>query len=136
MIALDWDPSARKLRQFAAVAGVLLGWMALAAHLRGESSLRQALPLALALAVAAVASVRPKALRLPFIALSYAVYPIGFVVSNAVLLVVFYGVITPLGAMARWMAADPLNLRGAPGVQTYWRERRRGREKTSYLRQA
>jgi len=136
MTALDWNPSPRKLRQFAAVAVVFLVGMAWLAHLRGRSELAQALPLALAAIAAVLALVRPTALRLVYVLLSLAVFPIGFVMSHLILLVVFYGVITPLGVLSRLARSDLLSLRPDATAHTFWRERHRPRDKASYLRQA
>jgi hypothetical protein len=136
MTALDWNPSPRKLRQFGVVALAVLTGMAAVAHLRGRSELAQWLPLGLGAVAGLLALARPTALRMVYVLLSLAVFPIGFVVSHVILLVVFYGVITPLGAMARLARSDLLSLRSDPTARTFWRERRRPRDKASYLRQA
>ena len=107
MTALDWNPSPRKLRQFGVVALAVLTGMAVVAHLRGRSELAQWLPLGLGAVAGLLALARPTALRMVYVLLSLAVFPIGFVVSHLILLVVFYGVITPLGALARLAALRP-----------------------------
>jgi hypothetical protein len=136
MIGLDWNPSSRTLRQFAVVAFLFLVGAAALAHLRGKGWLAQALPLALGVLAPIFGWLRPQALRLLFVLLSVAVYPIGFVLSHVVLLILFYGVITPLGALGRLARSDPLSLRRKQTLQSYWVERRRPRDKASYLRQA
>jgi hypothetical protein len=136
MIALDWNPSARTLRQFAAVAFLFLTGAAALAHERGGGWPAQVLLLGLGIAVGCVGSLRPAALRLPYLLLSLAVYPAGLVVSHLVLLVLFYGVITPLGALGRIVRPDPLELRRRGSGHSYWRARRRPLDKSSYLRQA
>jgi hypothetical protein len=136
MIALDWNPSARTLRQFAAVALVVLAGMAVIGYLRGGGAPALALPLGLGIAAGVLGWIRPQALRLVFVLLSLAVYPIGFVISHFILLILFYGVITPLGVLGRIARSDPLNLRRERTSTSYWRERRPPRDKASYLRQA
>jgi hypothetical protein len=136
MTALDWDPSPRTLRQFGVIALVLLAAMAALAHLRGRSELAQWLPLGLAAVAGLLALARPTALRLVYVLLSIAVFPIGFVVSHAILLLVFYGVITPLGVLSRLGRSDLLSLRSDPAARSFWRERHRPHDKASYLRQA
>ena len=136
MIAVDWQPSTRTLRQFAAVALVVLAGVAVVGQLRGGGALTLALPLGLGLAVGIAGWLRPQALRLSFVLLSLAVYPLGFVVSHLILLVLFYGVVTPLGVLARLAGSDPLNLRPERTAVSFWRQRQRPRGKTSYLRQA
>src|SRR5262249_54077198 len=127
--ALDWNPSPRKLRQFAAVAVVFLAALAATAHLRGRSELAQALPLGLGAIVGLLAVTRPTALRILYVLLSIAVFPIGFVLSHLILLVVFYGVITPLGVLSRLRVptsspCDPTRRRAASGANATGRATR------------
>ena len=136
MTTLDWNPSPRKLRQFAAVAVVFLVALATTAHLRGRSELAQALPLGLGTIVGLLGLVQPTALRILYVLLSIAVFPLGFAVSHLILLVVFYGVITPLGVLSRLARSDLLSLRSDPTARSFWRERHRPHDKASYLRQA
>jgi hypothetical protein len=115
--------------------GFLVATAALA-HLRGRGELAQWLPLGLGAVAGLLALARPTALRLVYVLLSLAVFPIGFVMSHVILLVVFYGVITPLGGLSRLARSDLLSLRSDPAARSFWRERRRPRDKASYLRQA
>src|SRR5262245_34803983 len=100
LAAIQWHPTDRVLRQFAALGvfcGAALAWRAGAAA--GE-------PLGLALAGLAVAVgglglVRPRTVRLPFLALSLLTYPIGWAVSQVVLAGLFYLVFTPVGVLFR-----------------------------------
>ena len=48
---------------------------------------------------------------------------IGWVVSRGILLVVFYGVLTPLGALYRLIGRDVLQLKPDPGRESYWAPR-------------
>ena len=136
MIEVNWNPSSRTLRQFAAVSFVFFGAIATVSWFRGGSWRVQAISLAVAITAGTVGLIRPHALRLPFVLLTYAVYPIGFTISHLILMIVFYGVITPLGVIARLMEPDPLQLRGDEKQSSYWIARRRARDKASYLRQA
>jgi len=136
MTALDWDPSPRKLRQFA-VAGVLvLGLIAGLAYARGSGSLGQGVLLTFVALLAAFGTLRPTALRLPYVLLSVITLPIGIVVSHLVLGILFYGVITPLGLLQRLARPDPLETQLDRGSITHWKERHRPHDKASYLRQA
>ena len=136
MVVLDWNPTNRTLRQFAGVAFAFLAGVAGIGYLRGSGTLAVAVPLGLGGGAALVAWLRPQALRLVFVLLSLAVYPIGFVVSHFILLLLFYGVITPLGVLGRLVAPDPLSLGRDEAAASYWRERHWRRDKASYLRQA
>ena len=71
-------------------------------------------------------------LRRLYVGLSLATYPIGLVVSSAVLLVIYYAVLTPLGLILRVCGHDPLQRRPAA---TYWHKRPAPRDAASYFRQ-
>lgn len=137
MIDLNADPAPRTLRQFGAgAAAVLLGLAAIRVVRHGGS------PSVLVFAAVAVlagifAWLRPQALRLPFVLLSGVTVPIGRLVSQLVVLVLFYGMITPLAALARLGRTDPLRLRFDRQAQSYWHPRPRPhRDRARYLRQA
>ena len=136
MTALDWDPSSRKLRQFSAAALLFLLAAAGLAHWRGGGMLAQAVPLAFAIVTAVAAVFSPTALRLPYVILSLITLPIGMLASHLVLGILFFGVITPLGVLARLVRPDPLEIQTDPPTGSHWKQRGRLRDKASYLRQA
>ena len=134
MIAITWDPSSRVLRQFAGIACLVLAAMALAAHGRSPT-----VRIALACGAAAVGLTawrRPQHLRLPYVVLTLVVAPLGAAMSHLVLGVLFFGVVTPLGLLARLWRPDPLEMRPNRRVQTDWRTRGGSREASRYLRQS
>lgn len=45
---------------------------------------------------------------------------LGAIVSNALLALVFYGLVTPVGLLRRLLGADPLGL--APGGESLWKD--------------
>ena len=134
--AFDWNPSERTLRQFSAAAFLFLQIAIFIASWRGSHSPARWVMLALALAIGFTGLLRPRTLRLPYLLLSMATYPIGLVVSHLMLGILFYGVITPLGALARLAHPDPLETRLDDRGGSHWKERTRRRDKASYLRQA
>jgi multisubunit Na+/H+ antiporter MnhG subunit len=73
--------------------------------------------------LAAVFLAVPPARRPIFLGWSGLTYPIGWVVSHAVLAVVFYLVITPIGVVLRRVSRDPLDRRLEPTRPSYWTER-------------
>jgi hypothetical protein len=87
---------------------------------------------ATAVALLALASVAIA--RLVFVGLTIATYPIAFVVSTAVLGIMFVAVITPLGWWLRVRGHDPLRLRGR-GAPSYWRPYEQNDEPTRAVRQ-
>jgi len=90
----------------------------------------------LAVAVPAVGWFSPRFLRLVFVGMSYAAFPVGFVVSHVVLAVVFYGVLTPIGLIMRIFGYDSMKRRFDADTDSYWVERDpSGTEPTRYFRQ-
>ena len=78
----------------------------------------------------------PSFMRLVFLGMSYAAWPIGFVVSHVVLALVYYLVMTPIGLAMRVVGYDPMNRRRDVSGESTWVERDSGtRGPESYFRQ-
>lgn len=91
---------------------------------------------ALIAAVAALFSiVYPKANLPIYLGLSVVAYPIGFVVANLILGVLFYLLITPVGLFFKLTGRDPLRRKFEPEVPTYWEQSKRDRPLESYFKQ-
>ena len=56
------------------------------------------------------------------------------VVSPLLMLMLFYGVVTPVGLAMRAVGKDPLRLRRDPQTSSYWIDCRREGSKTSDMR--
>jgi hypothetical protein len=136
MITWNWDPSRRTLRQFAFVGAVFLTGLAAATHLRGGGWATGVALVALVAGLCVAGWIRPEVLRLPYVLLTFAVFPIGIAMSHLILLGFFFGVITPLGVLARVARPDPLGRRRDCRAPSYWQRRRRPQDPSSYLRQA
>jgi hypothetical protein len=120
MIAINWNPDRRELRQFSiallvftgAIGGIL--WWKL-----GPNRISQTLwfggPL-----LAALGLVVPKAIRPVFVGLSLLAFPIGYVVGFVALALVYYLLITPIGLVFRLLGRDPLHRKPDSALGTYW----------------
>lgn len=114
------DPGRRELTTFAIVLPVAValgGWLLL----RRTGSEQAATTVwvlggALALVYAAVARWR----RAIFVGISLATFPIGWVVSHLLLVVIFVLVVTPTALALRVVGRDPLGRRPDPSATTYW----------------
>lgn len=60
---------------------------------------------------------------------------IGLLVSNVLLVAVFYLVITPTGLVLRLLGKDPLERRWEAGATTYWKDAEKPVDAKSYFRQ-
>src|SRR5688572_4199228 len=62
-----------------------------------------------------------KPLRRPiYIGWSYVTYPIGWVVSHALMAVVFFGLFTAAGLLMRLVGYDPMRRKFDRSAKTYW----------------
>jgi hypothetical protein len=136
MIAIQWNPSEKQLRQFAGVwfpafCG-LVGWSI--GHKTGHwSAVEIGWVLAGLLSVGGL--VLPALIRPIFVGLILLTFPIGWVVSHLLLGLIFYGVVTPIGLILRISGHDPLQLKKPIG-NSVWKTPVGKTDVTRYLRQS
>jgi len=133
LIKIDWNPDRTMLRRFAVVATVifaaLAGWVAWRSAIVGVDVPQRAVPwvagilAALAAWAGVAAAAAPAAIRPVYLALTAIGLPIGFVVSQVVLVGVYYGVLTPIGLILRLAGQDPMRRRFDRSAGTYWDRR-------------
>ena len=112
------DPDRRTLRRFGLIGAGLFALLAAWLAWRGSLLL---LPLApptastcacvfagAAVFAAVLATLRPGALLLPYVALTLLGAPVGAVVSSIVLAVLYFGVMLPIGLLLRLVRRSPL----------------------------
>ena len=128
-------PSDRQLRQFAAIAAILLAALAIwQLAVRGNLVVIGCYAASAAIA-AAIGLVRPRWLAPSFTFWMIVAYPLAWLVSIVVLAVLFFGLLTPLGLLFRPLGRDPLD-RTWPGRQdSYWQEKPGTDKPDRYLRQ-
>jgi Saxitoxin biosynthesis operon protein SxtJ len=123
MIEIPWHPPNRMLRRFAAI------WLPLFAALVGFwvgratgrwDAVRVGWVVTAALAAGGL--VWPPFVRPVFLGLILLTFPIGWVVSHALLTAIFVLVFTPIGLARRLLGHDALDLRDRPGRTSLWRE--------------
>ena len=78
---------------------------------------------------------KPSAIRWLFVGASIAAFPIGWVMTQAVLAVMFYAVLTPVALIFRWRGRDELQLRHRSEQAGFWITRSTERDVGSYLKQ-
>ena len=136
MIAIQWNPSTKQLRQFAGIwfpafCG-LVGWSI--GHKTGHwSEVEIGWVLAGLLSVGGL--VLPALIRPIFVGLILLTFPIGWVVSHLLLGLIFYGVVTPIGLILRISGHDPLQLK-KPSGNSVWKTSVGKTDATRYLRQS
>ena len=136
MIEIRWKPAPREQLQFVAIwMPAFFLFLTAIAYWRFHSP-KTAIFIGAVGLVLTVAGVAVSALRRPlYVAFMLASFPIGWVVSHLVLIIVFYLVITPIGLILRLLGRDPMERRLDPAAPTYWTAREPKSDIDSYFRQ-
>ncbi len=88
-----------------------------------------------ALALPVIGWALPAVLRIVYLGMAYAAFPIGLAVSHVILAVVYYLVLTPIGLVMRLLGHDPMRRRFDPQAESYWVERKPEENVSRYFRQ-
>lgn len=136
MIAIQWHPERKQLRQFAGIwfpafCG-LVGWWVGAKS--GQWATVQVVWMVCGVQ-ALLGMFYPPAIRPVFVGLILLTYPIGWVVSHFLLGAIFYLLFLPIGLILRMTGHDPLQLKAPPGV-SMWKDPVGKTDPASYLRQS
>ena len=117
---IQFDPTAKTLRQFAGLSLVFFGGLGLWEALgRGHTTLGAGLGVVGGLG-GLLGLLRPDLLRPIYVAWMILAFPIGWTVSLATLAIMYYGLFTPIGLVFKLIGRDPLQRARRPGVETYW----------------
>jgi hypothetical protein len=128
-------PKPKVLRQFAGLWIVFFSLMAAGRVWRGHADVAAAGLAALAVIVGVLGLVRPEAVRFIYTGWMVAAFPIGWTVSQVMLVVLFFVVFTPVALVFKMMGRDPLRLR-RPAVSSYWTVKPRAARAEEYFRQS
>lgn len=135
MISIDWNPSSKTLRTFAiglcTLAIAYGAWLAWGQRLVG---LRAWLCL-MAGGLGLIGVVAPQALKRFYTTWMVLVFPIGWVVFQASLAILYFGVFTPIGWVMRLWGRDPLQLQPDPDATSYWIPHRISDDPQKHFRQ-
>ena len=129
---LPLKPTSSVLRQFA--GAWLVCFLALAFRFGLLKHSQAGAILGLLSLAGIIGLVAPRALYWPFIILTIAAFPIGWAVTQLVLALMFYCVLSPLALIFRWRRRDTLQLRQR-GSATYWFARDKQPPPENYLKQ-
>jgi ABC-type uncharacterized transport system permease subunit len=134
LIRIERNPTNRQLLVFGAAWLVFFALWGGASQVRGHPFAAKALWVA-AVVIPLLGAASRKALRVAYVAMSYATYPIGYVVSHVLLAVVYFLVLTPIGLAMRLLGNDPLSRKFDPGAGSYWKARPKAKPVESYFNQ-
>lgn len=142
-VEINFNPDAKTLRQFGYLCLVLLpivgwsfsGWQnPLSMSETGQWTVGILAGVGAVLAV--VGTVRPMLLKWVFIGLCLVALPIGLVVSELLMLLIFFGIFTPVALLFRLIGRDALERKLQPAAKTYWRPKPRVTDVKRYFRQS
>jgi saxitoxin biosynthesis operon SxtJ-like protein len=132
---ISCNPRSKALRQFA--GGWLIVFLALGANRYLKHGQHQAgLVLgATGVVIGGLGLLKPSAVRWLFVVCMVLAFPIGWLVSNLMLALMFYGIITPIGLLFRMKGRDLLCRKPAAGRPSFWSPKQTPRDIRSYFRQ-
>ena len=132
---IQFSPTDRTLRQFAGICLLVFGLLAvLDTTIRHRPGLALAYGL-IALIVGPIGLVKPQAVRPIYVGWSVIAFPIGWVVSTAILALLFYGIFTPMAVVFRLIGRDVL-VRRHTNARTHWAPKPAARNLRDYFRQS
>lgn len=131
LVQMNWQPSDSQLQQFGmislfALPGIAWFWGAPQAVLTTL--------LAVGVVFALTGFVRPGLLKFPFVGLCLVTSPLGLVVSETILMLMYLLIFLPIGAVFALMRRDALALQPQK-TTSYWQAKTQPKNVASYYRQ-
>ncbi len=123
LISIDTNPTRKTLNQFGLIWMGFLALFGAIAWFKMSNELVTYVLWALALVIPMIGWLRPAFMRLVFLGMSYAAFPIGWVVSHVVMAIVYFLVFCPCGLIMRVVGYDPMARRTDKVTESYWCER-------------
>ena len=133
LIEINWRPSDRQLRQFGIICLVALpavGW------LWGGGTTTILVLASIGLALALIGIAEPAILKPVFLVLTLVATPIGMVIGELAMLLIYFLVFLPFGLVFRLVQRDALQLRVDRKRKTYWQPKKQPQNVTSYYHQS
>lgn len=132
IVQFNTNPSDRQLKQFGAVCVVALP---LISWLWTRNATVAAWAGAVGILLCGTGFLLPRALKPIFIGLTIITIPIGFVIGELAMLLIWFGVFLPLAVLFRMMGRDSLSRRSANDDESFWRRREAPSDIRRYYRQ-
>lgn len=133
VIQINLCPTDRQLRQFGLaclVALPVIGWML---GLRGPQGMALAM---IAILLWIVGLIAPRMLKPFFLLLSLVASPIGMILGELSMLVIYFAIVFPIGLLLRMLHRVPLELNLNRDQKSYWTSKECAKDVTTYYRQS
>jgi hypothetical protein len=131
---LPLNPSDRMLRQFSAAWLAVFIAFALVQEFRAHNR-DAALILASVALVGILGLAWPRMMKWLFVVATLVTFPIGWVLSNVLLALIYFLMITPIGIALRLRGRDELQRRRDPRRTSHWIDRGDASKPEKYLKQ-
>ena len=128
------NPNAKMLRQFAAAWLVFFGILAARLYYRGHHTAAEIVAV-VAIVVGIVGLVKPMFVKGIFVTWMILAFPMGWLVSQIMLLVMYYVFLTPVALIFRLMGRDLLMRKRQSNRASYWLPKQTPSDVRSYFRQ-
>ena len=135
LIRINRNPSPRDLTLFGLLWLIFFGAFGALSFFKWDAAYAGLILWLLAIVIPALGRLLPAFLRLVYIAMAYAAFPIGFVISHLLLAFVYYLVLTPTGLLMRLFRYDPMKRKFEPEAGSYWIKREPHTDTKRYFRQ-
>lgn len=136
LLEVNWQPSRKELKQFAAIwfplACAVLCWFL---YKGTKSWYGPAVLGSVGAILAVVAFIVPEVSRRLYVGWMIAAFPIGWTISHLMMGLIYYVLITPMGLLMRLCGRDSMGRRFEPERDSYWVPRDPPKDKKQYFRQ-
>ena len=132
---IPFRPSPRILRQFAAGWLVMMGAVGVYQAWHHNRKALGAVLAAIALVIGFLGLLQPKAVRWLFVLCMVLAFPVGWVVSQLTILLLFFLVLTPVALIFRLRGRDLLRRKLLKDQESFWTPKRMPEDPQSYLNQ-
>ncbi len=133
LIEANWNPTSRQLCQFGVICAFalpLIGW------LWGATSTVLGGLAGTGIVLAILGLTVPVVVKPVFVLLMLVAMPIGLVIGELAMLIIYFGVFLPIGFGFRLIGRDALQLTLDRDAETYWQPKRQPKDVASYYRQS
>jgi hypothetical protein len=130
LVEINWTPSVRQLRQFALLCLIALptmGW------LWGANSQVIGVLFGIAVLVALAGWWRPNFVRPLFVGIMLIAVPLGMIVGELAMLLIYVGVFLPISVVFRLLRRDALQLRMHRNRDSHWQSKHQPSDVSSYF---
>ena len=134
LVEMNWAPTDRQLKQFGVIALVALP--ALAWFWSGGNLTAVSICGGIGALLAGVGLLAPRSLKPIFIGLCVLCIPIGIVVGELAMFLIYFGLFLPMSVLFRIMKRDRLQRKFDRQAETYWERKPQPSGAASYYRQS